>query len=447
MKGATRSITAWLAVAAMTTLVLACKEVVPAPAPVVKEDPPAPTPQEPPAPTLLGTWERVTEWGDDDGDDRIATIRLVFSETGRAFWHVLQFDTSGDERHSPYGHVADWSVTDDTVTKTFIDEEDGQWHTRTIDKSYHLSTSGNVLFIHDWGSDETVDEFEHYTRIQDPVPSSPTLLGTWEYERGHYQYDELVDEHVLVGKSKLTLTFTENRYIRVETPRIGDEVVDYGHSSGTWKATESSVTKTFAERSRDDDGNVAIEEFSFDKEYAWGAGGELFVIEWEGDPDPGETQSPEVERYTRVESPLPPLAGTWVFEFEEEHDGERRTDRHTMTIGDTFAYTFRGEEDGTIYTWSFGGSWRHEEATAFLYVDSQSVTYSDTYDSDAAEWFDSRFDGQEVRIAYAPSGVADTMVVSLFWGEVQFDVDTDTWTDNETSPYGRYDWRFVRQGP
>ena len=118
-----------------------------------------------------------------------------------------------------------------------------------------------------------------------------------------------------------------------------------------------------------------------------------------------------------------------------------------MTIGDAFTYTYQGEEDGTVYTWSISGSWRHEEAKAFLHVDSQSVTYSETYDPEDAEWFDSRFDGHEVRIAYAPSGIADTMVVSLFLDEVQYDENTDTWTNNEESPYGRYDRRFVRQGP
>jgi hypothetical protein len=439
MKGATRSIITWLAVAAMATLVLACEKATPAPA----ATPAAPAPEEPtpPEPTLLGTWEQVTEWDDDDGEIRPVTIRLVFTESGKAFWHVAQLELSGEDRHDPYGHIADWSFTEDTITKTFFhdNDDDNQWESGTIDKSYYLTDAGSVLFVHHWESDEAEDAFERYTRVQDPVPSNPTLLGTWEAEGVYHEHDDLVGDYVVAGKKINTLTFTENRYIIVETPRDGDEVVDYWHSSGKWTpATESSVTKTFAERHEDDDGNVAIEEKSFHKEYAWGAGGELFVIVWNDDPDAGETQRPHIERYTRVENPLPPLAGTWVATFE--------ADRHTMTIGDAFTYTFRTEEDGTVFNWSFSGSWRHEEAKAFLYVDSQSVTYSDTYDAGAAEWFDNRFDGDEVRIAYAPSGVADTMVVSLFWGEVQYDGNTDTWTVNETTPYGRYDWRFVRQG-
>ena len=442
MKGATRSIIAWLAVAAMTTLVLACQEVMPAPA-ASQEEPPAATP------TLLGTWERIHERLDGDEDLITTTTRLVFAESGKAesgkaFWHNSQFDLNGDDRHDPYGNIADWSATEDTITKTFIHDEDddGQWDSATIDKSYYLSGSGNVLFVHHWDSDETEDAFERYTRVQDPVPSNPTLLGTWEAEGVYHEHDDLLDDYVIVGKKITTLTFTENRYILVETPRDGDEVVDYWHSSGTWTpATESRVTKTFvAERHRDDDGTWTLEKRSFDKEYTWGAGGELFVMEWRGDwEDVGDAARPNIERYTRVENPLPPLAGTWVGEFE--------ADRHTMTIGDAFTYAFRTEEDGTVSNWSFSGSWRHEEAKAFLYVDSQSVTYSDTYDAEAAELFDNRFDGDEVRIAYAPSGVADTMVVSLFWGEVQYDENTDTWTDNETTPYGRYDGRFVRQGP
>ena len=63
--------------------------------------------------------------------------------------------------------------------------------------------------------------------------------------------------------------------------------------------TESSVTKTFvAERHHNDDGTWTIEERSFEKRYAWGAGGELFVIEWRGDrEDANEAASPGIERY------------------------------------------------------------------------------------------------------------------------------------------------------
>ena len=401
--------------------------------------------------TLVGTWEQVTEWDDDDGDIRPVTIRLVFTENGKAFWHVAQLELSGEDRHGPYGHIADWSFTEDTITKTFFhdNDDDNQWESGTIDKSYYLTDAGSVLFVHHWESDEAEDAFERYTRVQDPVPSNPTLLGTWEAESVYHEHDDLVGDYVVAGKRIDTLTFTDNRYIFVETPRDGDEVVDYWHSIGTWTpATESSVTKTFAERYEDDDGNVAIEEKSFDKEYSWGAGGDLFVIGWNDDPDAGETQRPHIERYTRVENPLPPLSGTWVFEYEDERDGEPRTFRHTMTIGDAFTYANQWEEAGIVYTWSISGSWRREEAKAFIYVDVQSVTVSDTYAADVAEWFNNSFDGHEVRIAYAPSGVADTMVVSLhMWGEMRYDMNTDAWTDHERWPYGRYDWTFVRQGP
>ena len=437
MKRATRSIITWLAVAAMATLVLACEQATPAPA----ATPPAPAPEEPSPekPTLYGTWERVFEWFDGDGDAISTTERLVFSESGKAFWHVDQFNLFGDDRHSPNGHIADWKATDDTITKTFIgwDDQTDDWDTMPtmIDKSYSLSDSGDVLFVHNWGDEERVDSFERYTRVPDPLPSNPTFFGTWQYVSGYW------DDSGLAGTTTRTLTFTENRWILYEVQTVDDEIVDDWTPSGRWSATASSVTKTTAHADRDDDGNWDVEERSFAKEFSWGAGGELFVIDWTHDPETGEVQGPEIERYMPLTDLLPPLAGTWVHDFEEERDGER------MTIGDAFTYTYQGEEDGTVYTWSFSGSWRHEKAKAFLHVDSQSVTYSETYDAEAAEWFDSRFDGHEVRIAYAPSGIADTMVVSLFWGEVQYDENTDTWTNNEGSPYGRYDRRFVRQGP
>ncbi len=421
----------------------------PAPAPGQdapgQEEPPAPTP------TLLGTWERIHERLDGDGDLITTTTRLVFAESGKAFWHNSQFDVDGADRHDPYGNIADWSATEDTITKTFIHDEDddGQWDFDTIDKSYYLSGSGNVLFVHHWDSDETEDAFEPYTRVQDPVPSNPTLLGTWEAEGVYHEHDDLVDEYVIVGKKITTLTFTENRYILVETPRDGDEVADYWPSSGTWTpATESSVTKTFvAEGERDDDGNVAIEEKSFHKEYAWGAGGELFVMEWRGDWEGADAAArPNIERYTRVENPLPPLAGVWVWQDEGEgDDGQAEIDRATLTIGEALTFLFEREVGGeNIVFWSYTGSWRHDESKQYLFVDVQSVVHSNP---EVADGFSSRYLGHELRFAYAAAGIRDEIVVSWPAVERTYDSATDTWAESETYPYGGwYYWTsFVKQ--
>ncbi len=454
MKRTTRSIITWLAVAAMATLVLACQKATPAPT----ATPVAPAPEEPvpPKPTLLGTWERVHEWRDGDGDLITTTTRLVFAENRKAFWHQLQFDLVGEGRHHPHGNIADYIATEDTITKTFVHDEDddGNWVSAIIDKPYYLTGSGNVLFVHHWDSDEKEDSFERYTRVKDPVPSNPTLLGTWQRDHVYFVHDDLIDEYVVEGKIVSTLTFTENRYIQVETPRDGVFAGHIWQHSGTWTpATDSSssVTKTFvADGDRDDDGNWTLETRRYDKEYTWGAGGELFVVEWRGDWESAvDAAAPSVERYTRVETPLLPLVGTWVIDSEGERDGERWTRRETVTIGDVFTYTEKFEQGETpSITWSFSGSYRHDEAKAFLHVDSQSVTYSDTYDAEEAEWYDNRFDGHQVRIAYAPSGIADTMVVSSVWRELQYDENTDTWTDYyELYPHGSYDLQFVRRGP
>ena len=442
MKGATRSIT-WLAVVAMATLALACQE-----APVVpaKEEP---LPQKP---TLYGTWERVVEAVDDDGHVRTATERLVFSESDKAFWHVEQLEISGEKRHSPYGHIADWNATEDTITKTVIDwddqADDRDTMPTTINKSYSLSGSGDVLFVHHWGSNEQEDSFERYNRVQDPVPSNPTLLGsTWEYVDGYW------DDHVLSGTTTHTLTFTENRYIVYEVQRVDGEIVNDWASSGKWSATASSVTKTFAHRYRDDDDNRVVEERSFNKEFSWGAGGELFVIAWGNDPEnAGDVQSPDIERYSRVTSPLPPLAGTWVQERTSERDGELQTDRETITIGDSFTYRRELDAGMNSFSWSYTGSWRHEESEGFLIVDvhSVSVTPAENWPPDVAERLTSQWErlkGHEMRIAYAPTGIPNTMTVSPYNREQEYDENTDTWVDAELFPYGGYFGRFERQGP
>ena len=442
MKGAYRSIITGLAVAA---LVLACKETTPV-------TPPAPAPEDPAPPklTLVGTWEQVTEWEDDDGDVRPVTIKLVLTESGKAFWHVDQLELSGEDRHDPYGHIASWTATADTITKTFIHDydDDGQWESGTIDKSYYLIDSGSVLFVHHWESGETEEALERYTRVLDPVPSNPTLLGTWESVGVYHEHDNLLDDYVVAGKKKLTLTFTENRYILIETPHDGDVVTAYWPSSGTWNPTmDSSVTKTFvAERHRDDDGNWIIETRSFDKEYAWGAGGELFVKEWRGDwEDAGDAANDRIERYTRVESPLPPLPGVWAWQAARERDdGQVQIDRATLTIGEAFTFLFEREIGGdNVLSWSFSGSWRHDESRQFVFVDVQDVIHSNP---EVIARFSSRWLGHEVRFAYAPAGIRGEIAISWPQEELSYDPDTNTWSESEGRPYGGYYWRpFVKQ--
>ncbi len=446
MKGATRSIITWLAVAAMATLVLACEKATPAPA----ATPAAPAPEEPtpPEPTLLGTWERIHERLDDDGDLITTTTKLVFAESGKAFWHNSQFDVDGEDRHDPYGNIADWSATENTITKTFIHDEDddGQWDFDTIDKSYYLSGSGNVLFVHHWDSDETEDAFERYTRVQDPVPSNPTLLGTWEAEGVYHEHDDLLDDYVIAGKKITTLTFTENRYIVVETPRDGDEVVDYWHSSGKWTpATESSVTKTFAERHEGDDGNVAIEEKSFHKEYAWGAGGELFVIVWNDDPDAGETQRPNIERYTRVTT-LPTIQGTWTASLDGVDDGNPFTDTRTLTVGADGTMEYRRDVVWATgyFTFRLTGTWKPDADNLYLIV--TNVVFQRTGSDD--EWDDVALGADEwIRFAYAPTGRADAIIVSGYWDEQDSGAyRASDLNEGPASPYGNY-WLVLEPQP
>ena len=451
MKGAYRSIITGLAVAA---LVLACTETTPVT--------PAPGDSTPPKPTLVGTWEQVTEWDDDDGDIRPVTVRLVLTESGTAFWHVDQLELSGEDHHDPYGHFARWSYTEDTITKTFYhdDDDDNRWESGTIDKSYYLSDSGNVLFVHHWDSEESENGFERYTRVQDPVPSNPTLLGTWESVGVYHEHDDLLDDYVVAGTETITLTFTKSRYILVETRRDGDEMVDYSHSSGTWTpAMAGSVTKTFAEPREDDDGNVTIEDRSFDKEYAWGAGGELFVIRWKDDPDEGETQRPNVERYTRVESPLPAsMIGSWAGPRYENVDG-------TWTFTETWRYILRADNTVTMEVvpelefaqrpspgadpyppQCFHGTLTLDQSELFIMFTN---TTSNSRGVNAKV-----FDNKTWRNAYAPTDSQAVIVMSTWWSEQLWPGEAlpveeqiaAVWKDNPRFPYGNY-WLTLTREP
>ena len=440
MKGAYRSIITGLAVA---VLVLACQDTTP-----VTPAAPAPDNPTPPKLTLVGTWERVYESTDDDGDVRQATERLVFSANGKAFWHLTQFEISGEERHHPYGYIADWSATDNTITKTFIhdDDDDGQWVSAIIEKMYYLIGSGNELFVHHWGSDEPENSFERYTRVQHPVPSSPTLRGTWE--RDGVRWGDDGPE----GRTKVTLTFTENRWIFVETPLDeAGEVTDYWPHSGAWTpATESSATKTFvAERHRNDDGTLTIEERSFEKHYAWGAGGELFVTDWRGDwEDSSEAAGPHIERYRRVENPLPSLEGVWVWRTEwERDDGQIGSARVTLTIGETLTYLWEEELGGEFrFSYSVSGSWRHDESKQFVIFDmpDAEITHSE-WPSERVDSWTRAHKGHPLPLAYASAGVPNQMMISSWHREQDYDANTNTRPDSEEYPYGGYYRAYVKQ--
>ena len=182
---------------------------------------------------------------------------------------------------------------------------------------------------------------------------------------------------------------------------------------------------------------------SFDKEYTWGAGGELFVMEWRGDwEDAGDAARPNIERYTRVEN-LPPLAGVWVWQGERD-DGQAVIDRATLTIGEALTFLFEREVGGeNILSWSYTGSWRHDESKQYLFVDVQSVVHSNP---EVADRFSLPYLGHELRFAYAAAGIRDEIVVSWPRVERTYDSATDTWAESEEHPYGGYFWTsFVKQ--
>ena len=436
MRKATRSfIVAGLAATAMAALVLACTEMTPEPTP------------EPPAPTLPGTWESVFKSTDSDGDVRQVTDRLVFSASGKAFWHTTQFELSGDDRHHPHGDIADWRATGDTITKTFLHDhdDDGQWDSATIEKEYYLSASGNELFVHHWGSDETENSFDRYTRVQEPVPANPTLLGTWEGDTVRWGDDGPE------GRGKITLTFTENRWIRVETQLDDAGETDYGSSSGAWTpVTESSVTKTFVgDRHSDDDGTWTIEERSFEKHYAWGAGGELFVIDWRGDwENANDAASPHIERYRRVENPLPSLEGVWIVRDEwEDDDGQVYRSRTRLTMGEEFEWLGEERVGGAIeVSLTISGSWRHDEKRQFIIVDVRDAVITAPHWSaeDVVLWT-REHKGHQLRFAYASAGAPDRMMISSFHREQDYDVATNIWADSGGFPHGGYHYPFVKQ--
>lgn len=410
-----------------------CERAVSKPAPEEAMEPAAPTPT--PTPTLQGTWERTTYERDGSGNILSThTTKLTFTET-----HYLE----RDERKDANGTTIDAgnsaglvSVAGDTVTKTYFDDESPM----EVPKDFLLT--GNSLFIHHWSSDHLEDSYDQFTRVGGvPIPgTSSTLQGTWQIR---YVWDE--DDGVMHEELK-TLTFAGSRaieHILKTVTRSGQaEVENEWDNSVGWSTAGSIITRTFIDDEQ--------QKRSVDKEYVL-VDNLLAVHDWTD-----EEVTNRFAVYTRVQDPLPGgLTGTWKGwnrwcepgdMFDESDEAEiisacRQRMPWTFSFGETFTEQYLSLPGASpVVTFDLTGSWRQDPENHFVFVTVQEVAETTDGSPEDFPWV-----GDELRYAYAPSGVPGQLVFSPFGSEREYDEATSTWKEREDRPYGGYWMRLERQ--
>ncbi len=171
-------------------------------------------------PTLWGSWHNTHGWGDGGTEVETRTFTNSRYIIYRSYYHKDgSFDGSWQESGT-------WTASDDTVTRTWYYDDDGDPETprirRSLDSDYVWADEAhNVLFIPFWEPwpDTHVDPgFRRYERVQNVSPSS--VVGVW-------QRSDMGDDWSVVD----TLTVNADGTLLYENSWSGRE------SGGVWEMT------------------------------------------------------------------------------------------------------------------------------------------------------------------------------------------------------------------
>ena len=246
-------------------------------------------------------------------------------------------------------------------------------------------------------------------------------MGSWQ----QVDTDSIVTLDDMVVQSRTTtLTFTKSRFIQHNRYLLEDgSTREFSGRSGTWASTDTTITKTYHGLERGDDGFLYLsdEPQSVEKEYVWGdpARNTLLVHLWSAS-EPNSL----FERYTRLDPLSGGITGVW-----------RSTDETVeVTIEDDHIEISSRASDEASYT--LAGDLTHDPDEGFLFVTVTSVEGN----PDIAA-------GHELKFAYAQTG-SNSIVVSTYADEREFDEDAMMWVDLTDPPYlafGHYALNLVKQ--
>ncbi len=170
-------------------------------------------------PTLLGTW--TTTGGYYKNDEHVGTIKYTVTFTkSRWIEHELGLldDGTFDYQSAASGT---WVVDGSTITRKWMDYHDDELVERSVDKQY-VWAGEDVVFIHQWPTEDAETRFWRYTRVRDPIPGS--IVGTWVFEHP-------IDREE--GQSTGVYTFT------IDDNTFTERYVEIGATSEVWILTGS----------------------------------------------------------------------------------------------------------------------------------------------------------------------------------------------------------------
>ena len=188
--------------------------------------------------------------------------------------------------------------------------------------------------------------------------------------------------------------------------------------SGTWEATDSTLTKIRNEDHDDDDATPRVDMSVAKDYYLHGKTGNVLYMHDFGDAEPTTV----FRRYERVENPLPSssLAGVWTTSTDEDGFTRRIIINVDGTLRLVDSATINGEEHEAII-----------DAKWTLDADNYYLNLTDA----------TRSDGEPAmadRIAFAPTDKSpNEMAVSFYWNETK--------TNEYYEKYGDYWMLFHRQ--
>ena len=131
-------------------------------------------------PTLFGTWTNTEGYYKDHEHVGTTTRTLTFTASRWIQHAVARLDDGTIDDH--WNEQGGWSVSGDTITKIFHDDEERQ----EVEKQFNLTESD--LFVHDWDSNDSEINFDRYSRVDFQVTLSD-FLGVWKEEPVMFEED------------------------------------------------------------------------------------------------------------------------------------------------------------------------------------------------------------------------------------------------------------------
>ena len=119
---------------------------------------------------LRGTWQRRAAWEDDE-DGWIEELETITFTGTRFIVHDVRFNTDNDEILDTGSWQGGWIDNGASITRSEAGHVD-------IDKQYMFA--GDLLAINPWGANEPREDFDVFTRVQDPIPGG--LIGGWRFD-------------------------------------------------------------------------------------------------------------------------------------------------------------------------------------------------------------------------------------------------------------------------